>query len=81
MANGDEFESKTQKSKWKSTLKTKIKIELTASNIETEWLNPESIDHIFSFGKPLSDTTGIEINTLTNPVLYQYYNIGNWDLY
>ncbi|MFY0672891.1 MAG: polyamine aminopropyltransferase [Bacteroidia bacterium] len=76
-----QFEIQSKKAEWKNALKTKIKTELAASHIKTKWMTPESIDHIFSFGKPLTDTTGIEINTLTNPVLYQYYNKGNWDLY
>lgn len=48
---------------------------------DTKWLNNEALNHIFSFGKPLADTFMLQINTLNNPVLYQYYNKGNWDLY
>ncbi|MGB0430373.1 MAG: fused MFS/spermidine synthase, partial [Bacteroidia bacterium] len=69
------------KSEIENQLKQKIKTGLVEFQQKTKWLNTESIDHLFSFGKPLADTTGIEINTLTNPVLYQYYNKGNWDLY
>lgn len=49
--------------------------------IETRWLNQKALDHIFSFGKLLGDTTGVQVNTLTQPTLQQYYNSGNWDLY
>ncbi len=64
-----------------NNFKMAIKEKISFSKVETKWLNNNAIEHIFSFGKPLTDTTGIEINTLTNPVLYQYYNSGNWDLY
>lgn len=53
----------------------------TASKIETQWLTETALDHIFSFGKPLTDTSGVEVNSLQNPVLYQSYLKGNWDLY
>lgn len=49
--------------------------------ITTRWLNNEALNHLFSFGKPLIDTTGIQVNTLSQPTLQQYYNSGNWDLY
>lgn len=49
--------------------------------IETRWLNNKALDHIFSFGKVLTDTSGIQVNTLSQPTLQQYYNSGNWDLY
>ncbi|MBI1182918.1 polyamine aminopropyltransferase [bacterium] len=59
----------------------RIKTNSKAFDIPTKWFSPTAIDHIFSFGKPLADTTDIEVNTLQNPVLYRYYNKGNWDLY
>ena len=51
------------------------------SNIETKWLNSESISEITSFGKPLSDTSNTQVNSIHNPVLYRYYLNGNWDIY
>ncbi|WP_282080470.1 polyamine aminopropyltransferase [Aquimarina algiphila] len=49
--------------------------------LNNKWLNKESIDLITSFGKPLIDTTKIEINTINSPMLYKYYLDGNWDMY
>ncbi|AXO79446.1 polyamine aminopropyltransferase [Olleya aquimaris] len=46
-----------------------------------KWLNNKSINLLTSFGKPLSDTTNIKINTIFNPKLYTYYKEGNWNLY
>lgn len=56
-------------------------MESEAMQVPTKWLTIKSLDHVFSFGKPLADTTGIEVNSLQNPVLYQSYLQGNWDLY
>ncbi|PCI93521.1 MAG: spermidine synthase [Flavobacteriales bacterium] len=49
--------------------------------LNNKWLNNESINLITSFGKPLFDTSSVEINTINSPVLYRYYLDGNWDLY
>jgi spermidine synthase len=46
-----------------------------------KWLNKESLTQLVSFGKPLVDTSGIEVNTIFKPTLYQYYKKGNWNLY
>ena len=51
------------------------------SKIDHKWLTNESVDLLTSFGKPMADTTGININTLASPVLPNYYLKGNWDLY
>ena len=50
-------------------------------NIDLKWLNQESLYQISSFGKPLVDTSGLEINTLLSPKLYSYYQKGNWNLF
>lgn len=50
-------------------------------HLNNKWLNKESIDLMTSFGKPLKDTTGIELNTINSPMLYKYYLDGNWDMY
>jgi spermidine synthase len=51
--------------------------------VSTEWMNKESIKLMTSFGKeiyPGIDTTH-RANKIHDPVLYQYYLEGNWDLY
>jgi spermidine synthase len=53
----------------------------TYSDIETRWLNQESVKMMLNFGKPLEDTAGVEVNTINNPVLYQYQLNGNWGHY
>ncbi|MBC8754066.1 polyamine aminopropyltransferase [Kordia sp. YSTF-M3] len=50
-------------------------------NLNTKWFTNETIKLMTSFGKPMIDTTGVEINTINTPVLYRYYLDGNWDLY
>jgi spermidine synthase len=50
-------------------------------NLHTKWFNNETIKLMTSFGKPMIDTTGVEINTINSPILYKYYLDGNWDLY
>jgi spermidine synthase len=49
--------------------------------VKTKWINAAAVDLITSFGMPLADTTAIEINTINDPVLYQYQLKANWDLY
>lgn len=50
-------------------------------DVATKWYSKETIKLITSFGKPLVDTTNVELNTINSPVLYRYYLNGNWDLY
>ena len=58
---------------------------LVFSNISTKWINTEAMKLLTSFGKDsyLNKNThdNIEVNKIHNPVLYQYYLKGNWDLY
>jgi len=58
---------------------------LRFSNIQTKWINTEAMKLLTSFGKDsyLNKNTpeNIEVNKIHNPVLYQYYLKGNWDLY
>jgi spermidine synthase len=56
---------------------------LQFNNIETEWMNNESMQLITSFGKNtyLWKQDTIKVNRIHNPVLYKYYIKGNWDLY
>ncbi|CAL2105258.1 Polyamine aminopropyltransferase 2 [Tenacibaculum sp. 190524A02b] len=54
------------------------------SNISTKWINKEAMLLVTSFGKKdffKIDMNEIEVNKIQNPVLYQYYLKGNWDLY
>jgi spermidine synthase len=55
--------------------------QIDLENLELKWLNKEALNGLRSFGKPLVDTTGIEVNTIFTPKLYLYYKEGNWDLY
>jgi spermidine synthase len=70
----------------KSLSKTRFKHalqQLDFEGIDTRWINHEAMTLITSFGKDfsldLSDS--IEINTIHNPVLFNYYMKGDWDLY
>jgi len=54
---------------------------VSLNNLDLKWLNKEALLQISSFGKPLVDTTGIEVNTIFSPKLYQYYKDGNWNLF
>ncbi len=61
-------------------LKTKINAtDFNALNLR--WLNNTGGQKLALFGKPLSDTSNIEVNTIFHPVLYRYYRSGNWHLY
>ncbi|SEC88626.1 spermidine synthase [Tenacibaculum sp. MAR_2009_124] len=54
------------------------------SSVETKWIHKEAMLLLTSFGKKDFFNTNIneiEINKIQNPVLYQYYLDGNWDLY
>jgi spermidine synthase len=68
-----------------STNKGQFKQKLQAldfSNIYTNWIDHEAMQLITSFGKDFfKSKDSIEINKVHNPVLYQYYLNGNWDLY
>ena len=61
------------------TLKRKI-TNLKLSNIDTRWLDNESLKLITSFGKDIKliDTSKVEINTLHNPIINRYYQKGIW---
>jgi len=57
--------------------------ELDFENIPTRWINKEAMTLITSFGKDftLDAADSVEINTIHNPVLFNYYLKGDWDLY
>ncbi len=57
---------------------------INTNEITTKWLNKDAIPLITSFGKDFYEKNkldSIEINQISNPVLYRYYNKGNWDVY
>lgn len=56
-------------------------LNLSFKRIDTKWINNDAMQMMMSFGKPQTDTTSIEINTLNHPVLHKYYLNGRWDLY
>ncbi|MBL4652004.1 MAG: polyamine aminopropyltransferase [Flavobacteriales bacterium] len=68
----------------KTLTSDEIKAELQATSfddIETQWMTPESIILMTSFGKDLQDADSVEVNTIQNPVLYRYYLDGVWARY
>ena len=70
--------SKTQEEK---LLKKRLQ-SIKYDHVKTRWINNEAMYLISSFGKEFYKKDGkIDINTINNPVLYQYYISGNWDLY
>ena len=66
------------KSQFKEALQS-----LDFAGVGTKWINNEAITLMTSFGKKFANdpTDSIEINTIHNPVLFNYYLNGKWDLY
>jgi spermidine synthase len=56
---------------------------LEFDHVETKWLNHEAMTLMTSFGKNIYtiEVDSVQVNKIHNPVLYQYYLKGNWDLY
>ncbi len=56
---------------------------LDFDGVPTKWINREAMTLMTSFGKyfMLDPSEEIEVNTIHNPVLFQYYLNGEWDLY
>lgn len=56
---------------------------LRFEGLETKWLNSEAMLLMTSFGKDIYFGVDHEpaVNRIHDPVLYQYYLAGNWDLY
>ena len=52
----------------------------TETHAETRWWNNEAAKMVTSFGKTYLDTLRVGINSLENPLIYQYYLKGNWDM-
>ncbi|MFY0654634.1 MAG: hypothetical protein JXQ96_21545 [Cyclobacteriaceae bacterium] len=51
---------------------------LSFEGIETRWLNEEAMKLMTSFGKSYVITDSLEINTLYNHVIVEYYRSGTW---
>jgi spermidine synthase len=49
-------------------------------SVATKWWNREAARLVTSFGKTYSDTLNVGINSLENPLVYQYYLKGNWNM-
>ncbi|WP_272150350.1 polyamine aminopropyltransferase [Tenacibaculum aiptasiae] len=67
----------------KGTFKKQLQ-SLQFNSINSKWINNEAMLLLTSFGKKdffNIDAKKIEVNKIQNPVLYQYYLKGNWDLY
>jgi spermidine synthase len=55
---------------------------LPAIPVPTGYLTDEGVARLFIFNKgELPDTSAVEINTLSNPILERYYRQGKWELY
>ena len=70
----------------KSLSKSQFKTALTNldfDDIPTKWINHDAMALMTSFGKDFSADSkdSVEINTIHNPVLFNYYMNGAWDLY
>ena len=50
------------------------------ANYHTQWLNLEGMQMMLSFGKPTRVGIDLKLNTMKDPVLYQYYLNGNYTL-
>jgi spermidine synthase len=57
--------------------------QLDFSELTTTWLNTEAMQLMTSFGKSdlFLEDEKIRVNKIHDPVLYEYYLKGNWDLY
>lgn len=62
---------------------TKALTELQFDDIPTKWINHEAMTLMTSFGKDftIDPSDSIEINTIHNPVLFNYYMKGEWEMY
>ena len=52
--------------------------EQTFQGIKTQWLNPEAMEMMLSFGKPYVSQDRAEVNSIQNPVIHRLYNQGNY---
>lgn len=68
------------KSLTKEKLKNSLR-NLKFDDVSTKWLNNEGMLLITSFGKNSTNLSDVEVNTISNPMLYHYYLSGNWGMY
>ena len=56
---------------------------LSFDEIDTQWINHESMALMTSFGKDFyhKTDTAVRINKIHDPVLYKYYLQGHWEMY
>ncbi len=67
------------KTEQKSDLNMALKA-LTFDSVQTQWINNEAMQMMLSFGKAYVVTGDVKINTIKEPVIYKYYNQGNYQL-
>ena len=70
----------------KNLSKTQFKnalVQLEFEDIPTKWISNEAMTLMTSFGKDFTEDAkeSVEVNTIHNPVLFNYYLKGDWDLY
>lgn len=66
-------------SKVMSSKQMKLKLlQFDTSKVETKWLNSKAMQMLASFGKPLLNMDSVEINSIENSVLIDYYQKGNY---
>lgn len=67
----------------KEEMKARLRSIDPKSKVPTRWINKEAMLQITSFGTNLIefDSSKVEVNTVHNPVLPNYYRNGNWDLF
>lgn len=53
---------------------------LSFDGVETQWLNNEAMRMMLSFGKSYVTSGDIKVNSIKDPVIYRYYNQGNYQL-
>lgn len=53
-------------------------LQFDTSKVETKWLNSNAMQMMCSFGKPLLNMDSVEINSIENSVLIDYYQKGNY---
>ncbi|MCP4161900.1 MAG: polyamine aminopropyltransferase [Deltaproteobacteria bacterium] len=59
----------------------KLISKINFNNLETRYINNDSIISMINFGKEDINDKDIKVNTEINPVLYKYYLEGSWGIY
>ncbi|MCE7992048.1 MAG: hypothetical protein HEP71_08710 [Roseivirga sp.] len=72
---------------WTIGIKSESELDLKAAmkaldfkTVETRWINNEAMRMMLSFGKSYVTSGDVKINTIKEPVIYKYYNSGNYQL-